>query len=56
MRPEAEPEPHRHRPARSRSSEIINKGREIVGAVAAGVKLAEVVLPYLRPLVSAAAL
>ena len=56
MRPEAEPEPHRHRPARSHFSEILDKGSEIVGAVTAGVKLAEVVLPYLRPLVLAAAL
>ena len=40
----------------SNFSEYLQIGTEVIGAIQAGVKLGEVVLPYLRPLIVAAAL
>ena len=54
MRPSAEPAEYRHRPASSNFSEYLQRGTQVMGAIQAGVKLGQVVLPYLRPLVIAA--
>ena len=49
------PEPYRYRSASSYASEFLQKGTELAVAVRSSVQLAETVLPYLRPLLQAAA-
>ena len=46
---------YRHRSASSYASEFLQKGTEVAVAIKSGVQLAESVLPYLRPLILAAA-
>ena len=51
----AHPEPYRYRFASSYASDFLQKGTEVAVAVKSGVELAERILPYLRPLILAAA-
>ena len=55
MRVSAEP-PQSRRGVAQRIPEYLQTASQVIGAVQAGVKLGQTVLPYLRPLVLAAAL
>ena len=55
MRVSAEPTQSRHGLAQ-RIPEYLQTPSQVIGAVQAGVKMGQTILPYLRPLVLAAAL